>query len=451
MCPKVVSLPWKSRFFFLISWRDYMGFEEVFGLTMILFLAVYGVMITAFTTSLFRIIKSGPGFLVKSVHHSNPSVPIIRAVNHSNPSVSVIRAANHTNPSVSVLKTANHTNPFVSVIIPIRNEGKHILRILEEMIMQDFPVSRMEILIADDFSEDETMTLAGGFASQFPGFPLVLVPPGKAERHETGKKRAIERAVKLAKGEILLFTDGDTFHGRGWITSMTAVFSAGMHQMVLGPVVFSNEKNLLQKIQSLELLGLMGTTAGSAGLGYPVMCNGANLAYRRTAFISTEGFSGNLRFSSGDDQFMMSSIRKQYGSMAISFNFDLRAVVVTEPESTLSGFISQRIRWVSKSRGYHDPVVITTGLATYLLHLLLLSGFIMGIWSTRILVLSMVLWIIKIFLEYPMVAIMMRFFRKQELHGYYFVAQIFQLLYVPLAGLLGLILPYSWKGRTGVR
>jgi hypothetical protein len=88
---------------------------------------------------------------------------------------------------------------------------------------------------------------------------------------------------------------------------------------------------------------------------------------------------------------------------------------------------------------------------TYLLHLLLLAGFMLGIWNSRILMLSLVLWVFKTALEYPMVGIIMRFFRKQQLRRYYFVAQVFQLLYVPLAGILGLILPYRWKGRKGVR
>jgi hypothetical protein len=52
-------------------------------------------------------------------------------------------------------------------------------------------------------------------------------------------------------------------------------------------------------------------------------------------------------------------------------------------------------------------------------------------------------------LEFPMVGIMARFFGKRKLIGYYFIAQVFQLVYVPVAGMLGLVLPYRWKGRRG--
>lgn len=339
---------------------------------------------------------------------------------------------------------------LVSVIIPVRNEALNILRILMETAQQDFPGAAMEVIVTDDFSEDETMAIAAQFAKSHPGFPLMLVSPYHfAEQQVPGKKSAIARAIGVAKGEILLFTDADTSRGTGWISAMVAGFSSPGIQMVLGPVCFSNAKNLLQKIQVLEFFGLMGVTAGSAALGYPVMCNGANLAYRRNAFLQSGGFSGNLNYISGDDQFLMSSIRRHYGKGSQVFNADSSAAVSTEPEATLAGFLHQRFRWVSKSRGYRDPVVILVGAVTYLTHLLLLAGVVYGIFCPPTLLLPVIIWLGKILLEYPMVWLTGRFFGNRKLWGYYFIAQVFQLAYVPLTGLLGLIVPYRWKGRKG--
>ena len=391
-----------------------MGIEDVFKLLLVLVLVIYGFTILAFTFGVLktgRLIGSWPEILIK--------------------------------PSTF---QPGHT---VSVIIPVRNEAGHILRILEEMRNQDFPVNLLEVIVVDDFSEDSSMAYAERFAKQFPEFPLVLVPSATLERKAFGKKRAIERAVTRAKGEIILCTDADTMHGSGWISAMAGGFGLIQPQMVLGPVVFCHGKNLLQKIQTLEFMGIMGTTAGSASLGYPVMCNGANLGYRRAAFIETGGYSGNLQFGSGDDQFLMNSIRKHFGQYAIIYTNDRKAIVSTEPEASLNGFLNQRLRWVSKSRGYRDPVVIAVGMVTWFIHFLLLGGMVLGIYFPEILVLSLALWLIKILLEYPMVWLMMRFFRKRELSGYYFMAQVFQLVYVVLVGMLGLFLPYRWKGRKG--
>lgn len=339
---------------------------------------------------------------------------------------------------------------FISVIVAVRNESKNIFRILEELRNQDFPRDRIEVIITDDYSEDDTMSVARSFASGNPGFSLVLLSSELTENCETGKKSALAKAIAVAKGDILLFTDADTGRSSSWITSMVSGFESPKVQMILGPVYFCGEKNLLQKIQSFEFLGLMGVTAGSAALGYPVMCNGANLAYRKSAFLQAGGFDRNLKYASGDDQFMMSSVRNQHGKGAVIFNADPLAAVSTEAEATLSGFLHQRMRWVSKSRGYRDPVVITVGVITWLTHFLLLAGIISGFFFPEVLAVSLLLWLAKIVLEYPMVMIMGRFFRMERISGYYFIAQIFQVIYVPLTGLAGLFIPYRWKGRRGL-
>ncbi|MEI7725244.1 MAG: glycosyltransferase [Bacteroidota bacterium] len=380
--------------------------QEIYALALILFMALYGTIILVFTAGLI---------VLKKRKRSRLLLPAW----------------------------------FVSVIIPVRNEESNILRILEEIRGQNFPVKRMEVIVTDDFSEDATLDLANRFAQEHPGFPLKLVYPSHTDPGNPGKKKAIERAVLKAQGEILLFTDADTIRGSRWISSMVSCFRAPIIQMVMGPVYFNHKKNLLQKIQSLEFMGLMGTTAGSAALGYPVMCNGANLAYKHATFLQTGGFRGNQRYGSGDDQFMMSAIRKIYGKDSVMFNLDKRSEVGTEAEATLAGFFQQRIRWVSKSRGYRDPVVLAVGIITYVTHLLLLSGILLGFLIPMLLSLSLLLWVAKILVEYPMVWLMSRFFGKHRLTGYYLPAQIFQLVYVPLAGMLGLFLPYRWKGRKG--
>ncbi len=55
--------------------------------------------------------------------------------------------------------------------------------------------------------------------------------------------------------------------------------------MIFGPVAYFPEKGLLNRFQSLEFSGLMASGAGAAMAGRPFMCNGANLAYRKEAFL----------------------------------------------------------------------------------------------------------------------------------------------------------------------
>ena len=43
---------------------------------------------------------------------------------------------------------------------------------------------------------------------------------------------------------------------------------------------------------------------------------------------------------------------------------------------------------------------------------------------------------------------MASFFKKKKLVAFFIPAQVFQVFYVTITGLLGLIVPYRWKGRV---
>jgi cellulose synthase/poly-beta-1,6-N-acetylglucosamine synthase-like glycosyltransferase len=335
--------------------------------------------------------------------------------------------------------------PFVSVIVAARNEEQNIRTCLEGLLAQDYPAERFEVIVSDDHSTDLTKAAAMEVASRNPGIRLTFLEASAGDG--SGKKPALLRAVKIARGEAILTTDADTMHSPGWLGSMAEAFRAPGTRMALGPVCLQGE-SLFQKLQSLEFMGVMGLTAGSAFLGTPLMCNGANFMYEKKSFEETGGLSGNLHYPSGDDQFLLAAFRKRYGGRSVTFALRGEAVVMTRAEPSLAGFIHQRMRWVSKSKGYRDPAVIMAGALTYLLHAAILAGMLAGLFSRPMLIAAFVCWAGKMIAEFPMVAQMAFFFGRGKDLWLYIPAQMFQLVYVPVAGLSGLILPYRWKGRV---
>jgi chlorobactene glucosyltransferase len=108
--------------------------------------------------------------------------------------------------------------PRVSVLLPARNEAVRIRTCLESLLEQNYP--SLEILVLDDESSDATAEIvrALGFSTDpesnhrlIPGAPL---PPGW-----TGKSWACHQLAEAAHGEYLLFTDADTHHQPGAISS----------------------------------------------------------------------------------------------------------------------------------------------------------------------------------------------------------------------------------------
>lgn len=96
------------------------------------------------------------------------------------------------------VKKGNIT-PSVSLIITSYNEDKRIGEKIENTLKQDYPADKLEIIVASDCSTDRTDDIVKSY--QCYGVRLVRALERK------GKEAAQHQAVKLASGEILVFSD----------------------------------------------------------------------------------------------------------------------------------------------------------------------------------------------------------------------------------------------------
>src|SRR5262249_31317864 len=91
--------------------------------------------------------------------------------------------------------------PFISVIVPVRNEGPFIAATLEELLTQDYPIERYEILVADGGSTDDTRDFVASLTWRHPNLHLLDNP-----RRWSSAGRNV--AVQAARGDIVLLIDG---------------------------------------------------------------------------------------------------------------------------------------------------------------------------------------------------------------------------------------------------
>lgn len=98
--------------------------------------------------------------------------------------------------------------PLVSVLVPARNEERNIARCLRSLLAQDYP--RLEVLVLDDASEDETARIVKELACQDDRLRLLQGQPLPPNWH--GKAYACYQLARAARGHWLLFTDADTEH-----------------------------------------------------------------------------------------------------------------------------------------------------------------------------------------------------------------------------------------------
>jgi cellulose synthase/poly-beta-1,6-N-acetylglucosamine synthase-like glycosyltransferase len=335
----------------------------------------------------------------------------------------------------------------VSVIIPARNEQDNIMIFLGDLEKQDYPAKLTEVIVVNDNSTDRTEELVFGFAKLHPSMNLRLINLPAGGNDQAFKKRSIRSGIEASAGDLIITTDADTRLNTGWISSITGFYERQRPQMIIGPVFFQDETSFFERLQSMEFCGLMAATAGSCRMGIPLMCNGANLAFERKAYLEAPDSKRELRYPSGDDLFLMMKIRKKFGARSIQYLFTTEAIVSTKAKKTPHKFFSQRLRWVSKNRGYTDPVVMAVSAVTWLFNFLLLSTLVAGIFNLQLFFFFLFLAGLKMMLELPAVFRMMVFSGKTRLWYLYPLTQVLNLGYVTFVGLLGNGVSYEWKGR----
>jgi cellulose synthase/poly-beta-1,6-N-acetylglucosamine synthase-like glycosyltransferase len=104
---------------------------------------------------------------------------------------------------------------------------------------------------------------------------------------------------------------------------------------------------IYHRMQSMEFSSLLGSGLAMLQLGFPVFCNGASLAYRKSAFYEVGGYEDNAHIASGDDEFLMRKLKKRFKE-GITIVNDFSATVSTKPQSKVKDFFHQRIRWAGK-------------------------------------------------------------------------------------------------------
>jgi chlorobactene glucosyltransferase len=114
--------------------------------------------------------------------------------------------------------------PHVTVIIPARDEEANIGQCLQALLAQDYPASRMRVIVVDDQSVDATAAIVRRFASRHPQVALVNSPP--LPPRWTGKSHACWIGAQSAPpSEWLCFIDAD-------VTVKSGALSSAMHTVL---------------------------------------------------------------------------------------------------------------------------------------------------------------------------------------------------------------------------
>ena len=335
-----------------------------------------------------------------------------------------------------------------SIVIPARNEAANIEACIAGILVQNYPTHLFEVIVIDDFSEDETADIVASLALQHNNVRLLRLQDfTKDENIIAYKKRAIEIAIEQANHAWIITTDADCSFTNNWLATYDAYIQEHDCVMVAAPVTYKNTGSFLSIFQALDFISLQGITAAAVASGSHTLCNGANLCYSKEAFESVGKFSGIDHLPSGDDMLLMHKMKQSFEGK-IGYLYAADAVVTTAPSATLELFIQQRIRWSSKALGYQDKLIFWILLLVYLVNFSLLAYLPVTLIQTGNINKWLLLIGYKTIIELPFMYGSAKFFKQQKLLVWFLFMQPFHILYTVVAGWFGTFGSYKWKGRT---
>ncbi len=328
----------------------------------------------------------------------------------------------------------------ISVLIAARNEADNIEKCLDSILTQNYPKGLFEIIVINDNSTDNTYEKAAA-----KGIRAVQL----ADFSDKGsKKKAIEIGVGLATGTLIVATDADCLAQKNWLRTIAHFYETNQYKFIAAPVNFYEEKNLLEKAQSLDFLGLMLITGSGIHKGFMHMCNGANLAYERSVFYEVGGFEGIDQLASGDDMLLMQKVALKYPG-SLGFLKNTSATIFTPAKPTWNAFISQRVRWASKTNSYKEFLVTTIlALVFFFCNNILFSLLLIPFLGKTALILFLFSMSIKALMDYLLLAPIATFFHRRDLLQSFIPAFFGHIMYIIIVGTLAnLVFNYEWKGR----
>jgi len=220
--------------------------------------------------------------------------------------------------------------PFVSVLVPAHNEEAVIARSVTAMLALDYPA--FEVIVVDDGSTDGTLA---ALAPLMGDTRLRLVRKNANE----GKAMAMNDALPLARGEILLALDADAEPDVQLLNWVVPHFDSPRVAAVTGNPRVLNTTTFLARLQSVEFSSIISLLRRAQRIwGRIVTVSGVVAALRKSAVVDVGGFSPNMPT---EDIELTWKLQKRHYDV----RYEPRAICwMTVPQS-YRGHFHQRLRW----------------------------------------------------------------------------------------------------------
>ena len=327
--------------------------------------------------------------------------------------------------------------PAITVIIPFRNEAPHLHSIIDAIECQENSQQGVEVIWINDESDDDSLAIVTKAVARNRDWKCL------AREGVPGKKSAIHTGILAARHNYILTTDADCTMNTTWIGQIKSFIQGNPEaDLFILPVVVMSEHDTLSRFQRIESLQLLALSAVTSGFGFPVLCSGANLVFRKSFYGRTYECRNDFHIASGDDIFLLQQAEKAL------FFASSKALVSTQPTTDWTSLIHQRIRWFGKVRNLSKPRFFIVGILA-------------GIWQFSLYLFPLTYWFCQ--WSWLLFMIFMGIKLIIDIALQFWIARRLEQPYYPLYGLLfsfsyplfqvvvlfmGIFIVPVWKGRS---
>ncbi len=234
----------------------------------------------------------------------------------------------------------------VCIAVAARNEEQNIQKLLDSLLLQDYPKNLLEIIVVDDYSTDQTAEVVRQIESEQVQL-LQLSDLNSGDEQNGSKKLAIQSAIAHTNADIIITTDADCVVNRSWVSCLVSYMEKHTYAYITAPIRIEPCETALHYYQALEMLGMNALTAFGIQTHKIILSNAANSCFTKSLFDRLEGFSEIDDIPSGDDVLFLRKVFAE-NPQHIGYCKSNAAIVSTMPLSGFSSLIHQRVRWASK-------------------------------------------------------------------------------------------------------
>ena len=223
--------------------------------------------------------------------------------------------------------------PVVSMLVPCFNEEKTLAGTIDSLLAMHYPKDKLEIVVIDDGSRDNTATIAREYAQKYPAQISFL------QKENGGKYTALNLGIENSRGEIIGCLDADSFAAQDALMEAVKMFGSDAGAMAITPA--------MQVYQPRKMLELMQSVEYTFGIFYKKMfdnLSAINVLPGPFSMYKREVFEKIGMFKHAHNTEDMEIAFRMHANGLRIVNAHTAYVYTTVPK-TVRSLLKQRVRW----------------------------------------------------------------------------------------------------------